>query len=162
MAGPLTCSNWGSSPAGREKCSAGACPQPQAGQRPTLVPSHRREDRPTGAPIFIPWCAGGSRHGRLVRKYLSSATEFVILAEAGIQGRGMRGASDRKHLYRPASQILIPWCAGTSDWYESMSRTPIRDERFPPPNSSFRRSQACPVPRYGAGIQTGRGKTAVQ
>ncbi len=41
-------------------------------------------------------------------------------------------------------------------WYESMSRTPIRDEWFPPPNSSFRRSEACPVPRYGAGIQRGR------
>ncbi len=27
MIGPLTPSNWGSFPAGREKCSAGACPQ---------------------------------------------------------------------------------------------------------------------------------------
>ena len=43
-----------------------------------------------------------------------------------------------------------------TNWYESMSRTPIRDEWFPPPNSSFRRSEACPVPRYGAGIQRGR------
>ena len=43
------------------------------------------------APIFMPWCASGSRHGRL---------------------------------------------------YESMSRTPIRDEWFPPPNSSFVRKCA--------------------
>ena len=31
-----------------------------------------------------------------------------------------------------------------------------RNSSFPPPNSSFSRSKACPVPRYGAGIQ-GRG-----
>ena len=37
------------------------------------------------------------------------------------------------------SHLGVPAPAGVGDWYESMSRTPIRDERFPPPNSSFRR-----------------------
>ena len=33
-------------------------------------------------------------------------------------------------------------------WYvNGMSRTPIPDEWFPPPNSSFRRSKACLMPR---------------
>ena len=31
-------------------------------------------------------------------------------------------------------------------------------QSFRPPNSSFRRSKACPVPRYGAGIQKGEGQ----
>ena len=57
-----------------------------------------------------------------------------------------------------------------SDCYESMSRTTIRDRPLrqplirhsrhpfvnPAPHPSFRR-RACPVPRYGAGIQEGWG-----
>ncbi len=69
----------------------------------------------------------------------------------------MHGASDRKHLHRTASQILIPWRAGTSDSYESMSRTSIRD-RLPTRHSGESRSperwvgetcsaRACPQPR---------------
>ena len=83
----------------------------------------------------------------------------------------------------PRSQFAVPshnssfsylgvWApAGMSDCYESMSRTPIRDRplrqplirhsRHPfvnsAPHSSFQRSKACPVPRYGAGIQKGWG-----
>ena len=52
------------------------------------------------------------------------------------------------------SYLGVPAATGMSDCYESMSRTPIRD-RLPPLISSFRRSKACPVPRYGAGIQRG-------
>ena len=166
MAGPLTCSNWGSFPAGREKCSAGACPQPQAGQRPTLVPSHRREDRPTGAPIFILWCAGGNRQPAwaIGTKMNSDWYENVIPAPAG--------DTNHRHLNNdcPGSQeecsagscpqlgvgcvaqttpdpsinqctqfsyLGVPATAGMTDWYESMSRTPIRDE--------FRRRPATPT-----------------
>ena len=41
----------------------------------------------------------------------------------------------RKHLHQSAprfSHLGVPAPAGTSDWHESMSRTPIRDESFPP------------------------------
>ena len=69
------------------------------------------------------------------------------------------------------SNLGVPAPAGMSDCYESMSRTPIRDRplrqplirhsRHPfvnsAPHSSFQRSKACPVPRYGAGIQKGWG-----
>ena len=74
--------------------------------------------------------------------------------------------------HQPMHPIFIPSCAGTSrhaDCYESMSRTPIRDRPLqqplighsrhpfvnPAPHSSFRQSKACPVPRYGTGIQKG-------
>ena len=65
MNGPLTPSNWGSFPAGREKCSAGACPQLGVGwvAQTTPEPFHQPMH-----PIFIPWCAGTSRHERLVRE----------------------------------------------------------------------------------------------
>ncbi len=70
----------------------------------------------------------------------------------------------------PFSHLGVPDPAGTSNCYESMSRTPIRDRPLrqplirhsrhpfvnPAPHSSFRR-RACPVPRYGAGIQEGWG-----
>ena len=39
--------------------------------------------------------------------------------------------------HQPMHPIFTPWCAGTSDWYESMSRIPIRDE--------FRRRPATPT-----------------
>ena len=58
------------------------------------------------------------------------------------------------------SYLGVPAPAGMSDCYESMSRTPIRDRLLrqplirhsrhpfvnPAPQSSFRRSKACPVP----------------
>ena len=63
---------------------------------------------PVNTSIFIPWCAG-SRHERLVRKHVPDsdpgwmvpATEFVIPAKAGIQGRNRR-----------PPPIFIPQCAG--------------------------------------------------
>ena len=68
---------------------------------------------------------------------------------------------------KPQLQLFIPWCAGNNrPCYESMCRTPIRDRLLQQPlighsrhpfvnPASFRRSKACPVPRYGAGIQRG-------
>ncbi len=52
---------------GEGKCSAEARPPLPAGRQPTLIPSHREADPPTGAPIFVPWYAGPRRHERLVR-----------------------------------------------------------------------------------------------
>ena len=46
------------------------------------------------------------------------------------------------------SYLGVPVATGMSDCYEN---------RLPPLISSFQRSKACPVPRYGAGIQNGWG-----
>ena len=53
-----------------------------------------------------------------------------------------------KHFQRPGL-IFIPWC-GQPDWYESMSRTPTRDEWFPPRVlvSSCRRPSESPRTRH--------------
>ena len=54
------------------------------------------------------------------------------------------------HLSTPRfSHLGVPTPAGMSDCYESMSLTQIRDEWFPPPNSSFRRK---PESRGVAGV----------
>ena len=90
----------------------------------------------------------------------------------GIQMRWRGGKNDTETLPgdgHPFSYLGVSAPAGMSDCYESMSRTPIRDRplrqplirhsRHPfvnsAPHSSFQRSKACPVPRYGAGIQKG-------
>ena len=56
----------------------------------------------------------------------------------------------RLHLSTPRfSHHGVPAAAGMTDWYESMSRSPIRDEWFPPRNSSLRRK---PESRGVAGV----------
>ncbi len=65
MAGQLTSYNWGSFPAGREKCSAGACPQLGVGCVAQTTPDPSINQCTS---IVIPWCAGASRHERLVRQ----------------------------------------------------------------------------------------------
>ena len=95
---------------GMRKCSAGACP-PQGsgwGEAESAVPIRCTKPQ---LRLFIPWCAGTSRHERLVRKHVPDS-EFVILAEAGIQ-RGRVAPTTPKHLQRPGL-IFIPRCAGTS------------------------------------------------
>ena len=64
----------------------------------------------------------------MLRKHVPDS-EFVILAEAGIQGEGWH----QPHPNTSNDQVLfsylgVPATAGMGDWYESMSRTPIRDE----------------------------------
>ena len=142
------------------QCSAGACPPQGSGWG---VAESTAPTRPTKSQLrlFIPWCAGGSRHQRLVRKWCYAAS---IVPE-----------SHQPH---------------TRHWYESMSRTPIRDAlkwlSSAPANPSIRHSReggnpraniprkkanrdtiTCvqtatplrlsgknrPEPRYGAGIQ---------
>ena len=97
---------------------------------------------------------------------------FVIPAKAGIQRGGVGCGNDTRTLpptNAPNSYLRVPAPAGMRDCYESMSRTPIRDRPLqqplighsrhpfvnPAPHSSFRQSKACPVPRYGTGIQKG-------
>ena len=88
---------------------------------------------------------------------------------------GLKAPMTLDPFHQPAQPIFHtmarrhqPAPAGTSVSYGNMSRTPIRDAptRLPsapfnpsiprsrhsgPPNSSFPRSKACPVPRYGGG-----------
>ncbi len=45
--------------------------------------NHTKSLPPTGASIFIPWCAGGNRHGRLVRKHVPDSDPGSIPAPAG-------------------------------------------------------------------------------
>ena len=68
----------------------------------------------------------------------------------------MRGVpSDRKHLYRPASQILIPWCAGTRR-HERLVRKHVPDSDpgwIPaPPAERVERVPNCP----GWGLSSNR------
>ncbi len=94
----------------------------------------------------------------------------VALGLVPSQGRG--GVHGR-HLNPSINQCTrfsclgVPAPAGMSDWYENDATQPQKRLNAtapalvsPAPQSSFRRSKACPVPRYGAGIQrVGRGGT---
>ena len=81
---------------GRGECSAGACPPlgRMGGVAESAVPIRRTKPQ---LQLFIPWCAGASRHERLVRKCALTAFECasdppsVIPAKAGIQRGGERG-----------------------------------------------------------------------
>ena len=132
MAGPLTCSNWGSFPAGREKCSAGACPQPGEGwghRRHLTLPS-------TNAPNFHAlvcrhqpaWAIGAKMMLRgLDPECPAPNSSFRRRPES--RGEGWHQPHPNTFDYQVSLSYLgVPAPAGMSDWYERMSRTPIRDE----------------------------------
>ena len=54
---------------GMRKCSAGACPPlgSEWGVAESAVPTRHTKSQ---LRVFTPWCAGASRHGRLVRKHV--------------------------------------------------------------------------------------------
>ena len=52
-------------------------------------------------PFFIPWCAGGGRHKRLVGNQISSATEMVIPAIESMPRTPIRG-------WNPAGGVGTP------------------------------------------------------
>ena len=108
------------------------------------------------------------------------APQIVIPAKAGIQRGGVGCGNDTRTLpptnasnfhtlvcrLRPACAIAMKACPGLRSGIDRSSSLSlvIRDIpwSFRPLNSSFRRSKACPVPRYGAGIQRrGRGEGIV-
>ena len=114
---------------GMRKCSAGACP-PQGsgwGSAESTVPIRCTKPQ---LPIFIPWCAGTTRHERLVRKHVPDsvpgwtvpATRCVISApphrhsrESGNPEEGLWVAQMTLERFpQPAPPILISWCAGAS------------------------------------------------
>ena len=67
---------------GMSKCSAGACPPLGSGWgvAESAVPIRCTK---TQLRLFIPWCAGSSRHGRLVRKHVPDSDPGSIPAPAG-------------------------------------------------------------------------------
>ena len=72
-------------------------------------------------------------------------------------GGGRGGTNHTKSLPPTGASIFLPWCPGASrhgHWYESMSRTPIRDEWFPsrPLVSSCRRPLESPRTRHSGEI----------
>ena len=115
--------------------------------------SVRRHQRRIGTTFE---CAGEPLHSSFPRKRESRGVVY------GLQ-------MTRKHLHQSAprfSCLGAPAPAGMSDRNESMSRTPILDRfrhglttpgtaapRAPPLARSATPAKACPVPRYGAGIQ---------
>ena len=64
----------------QEKCSAGACPQLGVGWGAQMTPEPFHQPM---HPIFMPWCAGGGRHGRLVQKHVPDSDPGAIPAPAG-------------------------------------------------------------------------------
>ena len=130
--------------------------------------------------IFIPWCAGGSRHGRLVRKHVPDSDPGWIPAPAGDTNHvrantGSRGSKERCSAGacpqpRPRDQpagtgallgnlailvLFIPMI-------ESMPRTPIRgrnSESEGKPQSN-RQTPGTPLTRRAGGannVVPGRG-----
>ena len=106
----------------REKRSAGACPQPGEGGQTTPEPF----DQPMH-PIFIPCCAGTSRHERLPRKHvLYTDTEWM----ASVTSAGPA---------KPAARGLVP---------RLVPAPPVRLRHSP----CTRESRVGPVRYYGNSI----------
>ena len=61
---------------GMRKCSAGACPPQGSGRGVAESAVLIRRTKPQ-LRLFIPWCAGTSRHGRLVRKWCYAASSML-------------------------------------------------------------------------------------
>ena len=86
---------------GMSKCSAGACPPLGSGWGVAESAVPIRWTKPQ-LRLFIPRCAGTSRHERLVRKRMVPATEFVIPAiesmpRTPIRGRNPEGKGGTNH-----------------------------------------------------------------
>ena len=149
MADQLTFSNWGPFPAGREKCSAGVRPQPRSTSRPCIAfwrPTTCRDDR-RGVPCGHPG-QGAAKCRRPANIAPRHCNENRPLQ------RPLIGHS-RHPFVIPAPQFVV----GTKACPGLRSGMPQRrfdcaSESHQSSVSSFRR-RACPVPRYGAGIQRG-------
>ena len=134
-------------------------------------------------PIFLPWCAGTTRHERLVRKHVpdsdpgcalqstsmpalhrrnvpicrpmadggmrkcSAVEDFARRGACPPQGSGWGVAESAVPIRctKPQLRLFIPWCAGGSRHGRLVRKWVVPVES--PPNSSFPRSKACPVPR---------------
>ena len=106
------------SPASQEKCSAGACPQLGAGCVAQTTPD----------PFFIPWCAGTSRHQRLVRKHVPDSDPGCALQSTSMTALHRRNVPNCRP---PADGGMRKCSAGAcpplgSGWGLAESAVPIR------------------------------------
>ena len=121
---------------GMRKCSAGACP-PQGsgwGVAESVVPIRCTKPQ---LPLFIPWCAGANRHGRLVRKCALQSPSIPALRRRNVPNcRPMADGGMRKcsagacppqgsgwgvaesvvpiRCTKPQLRLFILWCAGAN------------------------------------------------
>ena len=89
----------GASRRSKEKCRAGACPQPGEGWRAQATPEPFHQPI---HPIFIPWCAGTSRGSK----------ENCRVGARPQPGEGWGAQATPEPFHRPMHPIFIPSCAG--------------------------------------------------
>ena len=108
------------------------------------------ESHPSTDPIFIPWCAGPSRHERLVRKRCYAGQSLHSGESRNPEGEGSgENAIPRKNQgVPPFSHHGVPAPAGMSDWYENRR---VQD-------ASSRKTVTAFVIPAEAGIQRGGGE----
>ena len=101
----------------KERCRAGACPQP--GEWRGIQTTTEPFDQPMH-PIFIPWCAGTSRHRPATPTTVARTTTAegrrrdVGLGLVPSQGEWRGIQTTTEPFDQPMHPIFIPWCAGTS------------------------------------------------
>ena len=131
---------------GMRKCSAGACPPLGSGWgvAESAVPIRCTKQQ---LRLFIPWCAGTSRHERLVRNRWHPFDLPVSSFRRRPESRRGGVGQDRHTIGKnPASHHLHPLMRpsqGHGDSCESLPRTPIRGR-----NPEERR-EARPPPTFG-------------
>ena len=132
---------------------------------------------PTGASIFITWCAGASRHDRFVRKHVpdsdpgcayaaferaveplhSAISSFRPPNSSFPRRRESRGevrvvAMTLELSHQPMHPIFVPWCAGTSR-HERLVRRHVPDSDpgwIPAPAGDHRRRRSSEYSRRPA------------
>ena len=90
--------------------------------------NHTKSLPPTGASIFIPWCAGGSRHGRLVRKHVPDSDPGCALQSTSMPAFHRRNVPNCKPMVDGGmSKCSAGACPPLgSGWGVAESAVPIR------------------------------------
>ena len=144
---------------GMRKCSAGACPPLGSGWGVAESAAPIRCTKPQ-LRLFIPWCAGASRHERLVRKHVPDSDPGCSLQSTSMPA--LHTAKQRRLIVdrwsmdpaETATPAFHPWCAGTSR-HERL----VRNDRRNAPTcrkcsavEDFARRGACPPQGSGWGV----------
>ncbi len=163
---------------GMRECSAGACPPLGSGWGVAESAVPIRCTKPQ-LRLFIPWCAGASRHERLVRKHVPDSDPGCALQSTSMPALHRRNVPNCRPMadggmrecsagacpplgsggawQNPPCQFAVPnhssgfsylgvpAPAGMSDWYESMSRTPIRDVPSNQPRCRLSTGETCRI-----------------
>ena len=147
--------------AGRGECSAGACPPLGSGWGVTESAVPIRYTKPH-LRLFIPWCAGTSRHVQLVRKHVPDSDPGSIPAPAGGTNHRHPNNDSPGSQERCSAGACPPLGSG---WGVAESAVPIRCPkpqlrlsylRVPAPAACAIGTKACPGLRSGINSGTGR------